>query len=86
MIRDTQAGTIIVLQEYDSLKEYSLKDTDIYEVGPFENAQERPDGVTVGQFTVGTRTGRPFKAFGSTRDYNDVIKLLLKMKYKQSDK
>ena len=86
MIRNTSAGIIIVLQEYGSFKEYSLKDTDIFEVGPFENAQERPDGVTVGQFTVGTRTGRPFKAFGSTRDYNDVIKILLKMKYKQNDK
>jgi len=86
MIRTTQTGAVIVLQEYGSFKEYSLKDTDIYEVGPFEHAQERLDGVTMGRFTIMTKTGRPFEAFGSTQDYDGVIKILLKMKYSEGNK
>ena len=78
MIRATQTGTMVVLREYGSLEEYSFSHTDVYDVGPFEDTKKMPNGTMLGRFTVRTKSGRPFKAFGSTQDYNDVIKIILK--------
>jgi len=81
LVKLNSFGRSIILTEFNTLQKYGILENDICELGRFKTIKQMDRGEIIGNFKIKTKSGRIFNALGGTKDYDEVVRAILKTKY-----